>query len=340
MTLRSEIREGVRDTRAERAVAGSPSEPATAPSIATMLTSGPTAARHSQRSVNRLKRGPFPLLAVVPAVVLVVVLMMFPIVSTIYHSFTAWNGTATRFIGIENFRLLWQDPTMREVLLNSLIFLTAVPAILVSSLVAAVLVYEQVIGWRIFRLLFFVPGVLSPVVVGALFSTFVLPHGLANLPLRIVGLPPIQWLAAAWPARLVVMAALVWTSFGFGMIVLLSGMSTIDPSVYEAAKIDGATWWRRLRSITLPLVSGTLQFLSVVNVIYTFTALFGFVFVITGGGPGFATTTIDYYTYTTTFESGNFGYGSALAVVLFVIVAILTIVQLKLFPQESVQHGS
>jgi multiple sugar transport system permease protein len=236
--------------------------------------------------------------------------------------------------------LLWRDSVMREVLVNSLIFLISVPAILISSLVAAVLVYEQVLGWRLFRVLFFVPGVLSPVVVGALFSTFVLPNGLANEPLRLLGLQPIAWLAEAWPARVVVMAALVWTSFGFGMIIILAAMSTIDPALYEAALIDGASWWRRLRSITIPLVSGSLQFLSVINVIYTFTALFSFVFVITGGGPGFATTTIDYYTYVTTFENGQFGYGSALAVVLFVIVAVLTVVQLRLFPQRSVQQGA
>lgn len=301
--------------------------------------SSPSSSRAERFRPARRRFGAFPLVAVAPAVVLVLAVMIFPIGSTMYHSLTSWDGTTTRFIGIENFKLLWQDSVMREVLVNSLIFLIAVPAILISSLVAAVLVYERVLGWRVFRVLFFVPGVLSPVVVGALFSTFVLPNGLANEPLRLLGMHPIAWLAAAWPARFVVMAALVWTSFGFGMIVVLSAMSTIDPALYEAAVIDGASWWRRLRSITLPLVSGTLQFLSVINVIYTLTALFSFVFVITGGGPGFATTTIDYYTYVTTFENGQFGYGSALAVVLFVIVALFTFIQMKLFPQHDTQYG-
>jgi hypothetical protein len=99
----------------------------------------------------------------------------------------------------------------------------------------------------------------------------------------------------------------------------------------------GASWWRRLWSVTLPMISEQLQFLSVINVIYTFTALFSFVFVITGGGPGFTTTTIDYYTYVTTFENGEFGYGAALAVVLFVIVLVLTIAQFKLLPQHELQ---
>ncbi len=199
--------------------------------------------------------------------VLVLAVMVFPIGSTIYHSFTSWDGTTTRFIGIENFRLLWQDSVLREVLVNSLIFLISVPVILMASLIAAVLVYEQVLWWRLFRVLFFVPAVLSPVVVGALFSTFVLPNGLANEPLRLLGMHPISWLAQAWPARIVVMAALVWTSFGFGMMIILAAMATIDPALYEAAVIDGASWWRRLRSVTVPLVSSSLQFLSVINVI-------------------------------------------------------------------------
>lgn len=292
-----------------------------------------------EASQRRRRRRIFPFVAVGPAVVLVAAIMYFPVGSTLYHSFTSWDGQVTKFIGLTNFKLLAQSTVMRGVLVNSLIFLAAVPVILVASLLAAVLVYERVLGWRVFRILFFIPGVLSPVVVGELFSTFVMPNGIANLPLRWLGLHPVEWLATAWPARIVVMAALVWTSFGFGMIIILSAMSTIDPSLYDAALIDGASWWRRLRSVTLPLVSESLQFLSVINVIYTFTALFSFVFVITSGGPGFSTTTIDYYTYVTTFENGEFGYGSALAVVLFVIVLVLTILQFKLLPKHELQHG-
>lgn len=286
---------------------------------------------------GRLRYGLFPFLAVAPAVVLVVVIMLVPIGQTIYHSLTSWDGRTSRFIGITNFRLLAKDPLMRHVLLNSVTFLISVPAIVIASLIAAVLVYEQVIGWRLFRVLFFLPGVLSPVVVGQLVTTFLLPNGLANLPFQALGLKPVNWLGAPWPARIVIMTALVWTSFGFGMILLLSAMTTIDPALYDSAMIDGAGWWRRLRSITLPMISEQLQFLSVINVIYTFTALFSFVFVITGGGPGFTTTTIDYYTYVTTFENGQFGYGAALAVVLFVIVLALTIVQFKLLPKHELQ---
>jgi multiple sugar transport system permease protein len=287
--------------------------------------------------VVRKKRNLFPYFAVLPAAIFVLGFMVVPIVSTIYHSFTNWDGLTSNFIGIENYRLIFQNPVIYQVFINSLIFLISVPLILGASVVVAVLVYEKVLGWRTFRFLFFIPAVLSPVIVGVLFSTFFLPAGVVDKLLSPFGLGDFPWLSHPWSARAVVILALVWTSFGFGMIVVLSALTTIDPSLYDAAAIDGASWWRRLRSITLPMISGSLQFLSVINVIYTFTSLFSFVYVITSGGPGFATTTTDYFTYLTTFENGQFGYGAALAVLLFLVVLALTIVQIKLFPRREVQ---
>jgi multiple sugar transport system permease protein len=287
----------------------------------------------------RRKRNVFPYVALLPATALVTVLMVLPIFDTVYHSFTNWDGQTSKFIGLENFRLILSNPVMSQVFENSLIFLLSVPLILIASLVVAVLVYEQVLGWRVFRFLFFIPNVLSPVIIGVLFSTFFLPGGLVDKVLSPFGLKSYPWLSHPAAARFVVIVALVWSSFGFGMVVLLSAMTTIDPALYDAAAIDGASWWRRLRSITIPMISGSLQFLSVINVIYTFTSLFGFVYVITSGGPGFSTTTLDYFTYITTFENGQFGYGAALAVMLFIVVLVLTVVQVRLFPRREVQGG-
>jgi ABC-type sugar transport system permease subunit len=290
-----------------------------------------------ERKAARFRWNLFPYLAVLPAAALVIVLEVLPIGETIYRSFTNWDGLTSSLIGLENFRLIFQNPVIIQVFVNSAIFLISVPLILAASVVVAVLVYEGVLGWRVFRFLFFIPNVLSPVIVGALFSTFFLPSGLVDKALSPVGLSSYPWLSHPWTARAVVILALVWTSFGFGMVVVLSAMSTIDPALYDAAAIDGASWWRRLWSITVPMISGSLQFLSVINVIYTFTSLFSFVYVITAGGPGFATTTVDYFTYITSFENGQFGYGAALAVLLFLVVLVLTIVQVKLFPRREVQ---
>ena len=296
--------------------------------------------RKSASRPRRSRRRVFPYVALVPATLFVVVLMVVPIGDTILHSFTNWDGITTTFIGLENYSLILRNPITSEIFLNSLFFLLSVPLILIASLITAVLIYEKVPGWRVFRFLFFIPNVLSPAIVGALFSTFFLPGGAADQALRPFGLGSFAWLTQPWTARIVIILALVWTSFGFGMVVVLSAMTTIDTSLYEAAGLDGAGWWRKLWHITIPMVSSSLQFLSVINVIYTFTSVFSFVYVITAGGPGFSTTTIDYYTYLTTFENGQFGYGAALAVLLFLIVLVLTIAQIKLFPRREVQQGA
>ena len=289
---------------------------------------------------SRRKRNFFPYIALIPAALLVLGLMVLPIGETIYHSFTNWDGVTSTFIGFKNFELIFHNPITSQIFENALIFLVSVPLILAASLVTAVLVYEKVLGWKLFRFLFFIPMVLSPVIIGVLFSTFFLPGGAVDQLLRVFGLGSFSWLAHPWTARAVVILALVWASFGFGMVVILSAMSTVDVALYDAAAIDGASWWRRLRSITIPMISGSLQFLSVVNVIYTLTSLFAFVYVITAGGPGFSTTTVDYYTFITTFENDQFGYGAALALLLFLIVLTLTILQVKLFPYREVQQGS
>jgi multiple sugar transport system permease protein len=310
--------------------------------VAALTTSpGPGDADQPElRRRSRKQRNVFSYLALAPAALLVLGLMVVPIGDTIYHSFTNWDGLTSRWIGFANFRLIFSNPIISQVFVNSLIFLVSVPLILAASLVTAVLVYEKVLGWKVFRFLFFIPMVLSPVIIGVMFSTFFLPGGAVDQLLRVFGLGQFSWLEYPWTSRLVVILALVWASFGFGMVVILSAMSTVDTALYDAAAIDGATWWRRLRSITIPMISGSLQFLSVINVIYTFTSLFAFVFTITAGGPGFSTTTVDYYTYITTFENGQFGYGAALALLLFLIVLTLTIAQVKLFPYREVQQGS
>ena len=161
-------------------------------------------------------------------------------------------------------------------LLNNFIFLVSVPLILLASLVCAVLIYEQVWGWQVFRVIFFVPSVISAVVIGLLFRNFFAFDGPVNQLLGSFGMPPVDWMSSGSTAIAVILLALVWSSFGYGMLILLAGMAAIDPHVYEAARLDGASWAQRVRDITLPLIAKPMSFLSIINVIYTFTSLFGF----------------------------------------------------------------
>jgi multiple sugar transport system permease protein len=210
-----------------------------------------------------------------------------------------------------------------------------VPLILLASLICAVLIYEQVWGWQVFRVIFFVPSVISSVVIGLLFRNFFAFDGPVNQLLGSFGMSPVDWMSSGSTAITVILLALVWSSFGYGMLILLAGMASIDPHVYEAARLDGASWGQRVRDITLPLIAKPMRFLSIINVIYTFTSLFGFIFVMTSGGPGYETTTVDYFIYLKAFVGFDLGAGAALAVMLFLIVLVLTIVQFRIFAVDE-----
>jgi len=277
----------------------------------------------------------FAYLAVLPACLVLAALLVYPIVYSVILSFSRLDGLSSELIGLANYtNLLWDEDFWR-VLLNNFIFLASVPLILLASLVCAVLIYEQVWGWQVFRVIFFVPSVISSVVIGLLFRNFFGYDGPVNQLLGSFGVAPVDWMSTGSTAIAVILLALVWSSFGYGMLILLAGMASIDPHVYEAARLDGASWGQRVRDITLPLIAKPLRFLSIINVIYTFTSLFGFIFVMTSGGPGYETTTVDYFIYLKAFVGFDLGAGAALAVMLFLIVLVLTIVQFRIFAVDE-----
>jgi ABC-type sugar transport system permease subunit len=272
----------------------------------------------------------FAWLSMAPALVIVLLLIIVPLGWAVFTSLTNSNGVRYEFVGIDNYVDLLRSAQFWQILLNNVIFLLAVPVVLTLAVVSAILVYERVRGWRFFRIALFLPTVVSTVVVGILFRTLFSLDGPVNQLIRVVGGEPVLWLGEGTSARAVIIIALAWGGFGYGMMVLLSGLSTIDPAVFEAARLDGAGWFRRTGSITIPLLSGQIRFVSVLNVSYTFTSLFGYVFVMTSGGPAAATTTLDYYVYLRAFVSSQFGVASALALILFLIVIALTVVQFRI----------
>lgn len=272
----------------------------------------------------------FAYIAILPAALLIGGLLLYPIGYAIFISFNRTvNGIQFDWIGLTNYLRLLQDPTLWRVLLNNFIFLVSVPLVVFSALVCAVLIYEEAWGWRFFRIVFFMPSVISTVVIGTLFRQLFDYSGPINQILAVFSVEPIDWLARGNTSVIVIILVLVWSGFGYGMLILLAGMANIDPSIYESARLDGANWWQRLRYITMPLIAKVIAFLTVINVIYTFLSLFGLIFVLTGGGPGYETTTLDYFVYLKAFSSFDFGAGAALALMLALVTLVLTAIQLK-----------
>jgi ABC-type sugar transport system permease subunit len=258
--------------------------------------------------------------------------MLYPIGYALFVSFYDTNGISFDFVGIGNYVAQIVSPLLHRVFLTNLVFLISVPLVILVAVVCSVLLYERIRGWRFFRILFFVPNVLSTAVVGLMFKTLFSYDGPVNAALSAVGLPRTDFFAHAGQAIAVIIVALVWSGFGYQTLILLSGLSAINPEIFEAATVDGAGWWKRLWYITLPNIRRVVALVCVLNVLYTFTSLFGFIFVMTAGGPGYDTTTLDYLIYLEAFPSdGNIGPGSALAILTFLFIGILTLIQLRVF---------
>lgn len=271
------------------------------------------------------------LVAVLPAAIVVVGFMLFPVGYALFISFMKTNGVSFTWVGLANYATILTDPVVHGAFVTSVIFLSAIPLLVLLAIIVSVLLHERIRGWKTFRIIFFLPNVLSTVVVGIMFKSLFGYYGVVNGITVALGGARVEYFTTGALAIGVIVIALIWAGFGYQSLLLLNGLDAMDPAIHEAAALDGAGWWRRLFSITLPSVRRELGFIFIINVLYTFTALFGFIFVITAGGPGYATTTIDYLVYLKAFSTSNLGPGAALSVLLVVFLGVLTVIQSKYF---------
>ncbi|MBW7456265.1 carbohydrate ABC transporter permease [Paenibacillus sepulcri] len=276
-------------------------------------------------------------LSLLPAFILLAVFIGYPTLNTFYHSFTEWDGVSSRFVGWDNFLRIIHSGDLLLMLRNNLIFLLSVPGILILSLIVSVLLFEEVPGWRFFRSVYYLPTILSSVVIGFLIKSMFASKGIVNSLLEDIGLGHlvVDWLNYVPTEFMILIFCFYWQTLGQGTLIFLSGMSTISGEIYEAVIMDGASFRQRLFKITIPLLYPTLFYFTCINVIYVFVGMFGLVYSITGGGPGYETTPIEFMIYLQAFQSGNMGYASALSLFLFVIVVLITWVQLKISDRVS-----
>jgi multiple sugar transport system permease protein len=295
-----------------------------------------TAARPARRPgrgrLGRRRRRAGMLLSV-PAVVLVGALLWAPIVQAIRYSMTSWNGyTAPVWIGPSAYAAAVKDPIVHRVLENNALLLLAVPVAIGIPLVIAALLNEHVRGWRFFRSVYFLPTAISWVVIGMVALQFFAGNGILNRLLSDIGLGSVHTdlLSSEYSALAALAITFVWSMIGTNTIIFLTGMATLDPTLIEAARVDGLNRWQIFYRVTLPLLTRFIQFAFVITVISAFSALFSLIFVMTGGGPGLGTTTLEFFVYQAGFAQGQFGVGALYGIILFVIMIIVGIGQLRL----------
>lgn len=273
-----------------------------------------------------------------PALGAIVLFFAVPLIAALFLSLTDFDIYAladpgnARFVGLQNYLRLLQDPLFWKVLRNTLVFVAVgVPLTLAASLGGALLVHSKLARLRgLFRTIFFAPVVTTLVAVAVVFRYLYHPrYGLINQMLGLVGLPPVDWLGdPAWATVAITLLA-VWRSFGYGLVIYVVGLQAIPVSLYEAAELDGAGPWRQLRDITLPLMVPTTLFVGVLTTVGLFQ-IFAEPYVMTRGGPLYATTSITLLMYQQGFRWWNLGNAAAIAFVLFAMIIAATGLQVLL----------
>lgn len=260
------------------------------------------------------------------------VLVLFPILSSFVLSFTDWNFVSgyqnAKFVGFENFSKLLTNALFIKGLINNIILILAVPVTLILSLGLAVIINKHVYLKDMFKVIYFMPFISSVVAVAVVFQVLFHPtQGPINQLLMTLGIDnPPGWIADVTFALPSVMLIMVWTGIGFNLIIYLAGLQNIPKELYEAAQMDGANAWTQFRKITIPLVSPTTFLLFVTGVISSFK-VFDLIIVLTNGGPANSTITPVVYLYQQAFIELKTGYASAISLVMFVIILIITYIQ-------------
>lgn len=268
-----------------------------------------------------------------PALIPLFVFWVWPMIYSLYLSFTDWDFISPKYnyVGVVNYTDLLTSTDFAKVLWNTLYFTVgSVVPTLIGGLALALLLNRKIKGIGLYRTILFSPWVTPTVAVSIVWSWIFEPSvGLANFLLNLVHLPKLQWMqSSAWamPAILIVT---IWKSVGWAMIFYLEALQKVPKELYEAADIEGASPWSKLRRVTLPLISPTTFFLVIINTVNALQA-YDQIQVLTQGGPAGATRTILYLYYQAAFEQFNMGQATAVATVLVVITVILSVVQFVL----------
>ena len=273
------------------------------------------------------------LLFLLPSIILFSIFIFYPMIRTVYLSFFLTNqaGVTTVFVGIQNYLDVFSSPIFLKSLKSTFLFvLYTVPGTIIVSLFLAIIANEKLKGIGVFRMIFSSSMGVS-VAAASVFWLFLFHPsiGFFNRILETFGFDKIGWLTDPSWALLSVSLSTIWMNVGFTFLIILGGLQAIDSYLYESADIDGAGFFYKLRRITIPMLSPTLFFVSTVSIINAFQT-FGQIDMLTKGGPSNETNLIVYSIYREAFVNYQYGSASAQAVILFILILIMTVIQFKL----------
>ena len=288
-----------------------------------------------------------PAAFLLPAVAIMLAFMFVPMVNAILLSLQSWNGlTSSAWVGLGNYQDLLQDPLFLNAFAHTVLFVVVTVIFQTSiPLLVAVLLFQGVRGSVFFRTVYFMPAVISLAVSGLLWSIIYDPtNGVLNIVLGKLGLQGLEkpWLADTGTVLPSIMVVSIWQSLGFYLLIFFAGLQGIPRDVYEAASTDGANAWQRFRYVTIPLLAPVITVVVVLNTINGLKA-FDQIWVMTAGGPTHASDTLGTYLYYTAFgaygsANPQLGYASAIGVLILVLSAVLSIVQIRIGQSAAVEY--
>ncbi|PWV90607.1 multiple sugar transport system permease protein/raffinose/stachyose/melibiose transport system permease protein [Paenibacillus cellulosilyticus] len=297
----------------------------------------------SSKGLSRKKKWfSYSVLFILPSFILYTLFVIYPTLNSINLSFTSWDGVSDKihYIGLDNFVEMFHSERVYNALKNTLIL--SVSLVVLENVVALLLaVLVDQVRWfkSLFRSVFYFPVLLSGIVMGFVWTIiFNFNFGVISQLLDRMGLGDwkIDWLGDPNYALLAIIITTVWKGSGYYMIIYLAGLQGIPPELNEAASIDGANSWQKFRHITFPLLAGAMT-VSVMLSMIGALKIFDQIAVMTDGGPGFATETLTYIVYKVGFGELRQGYGTAMSMVLFVLILIVSLIQIKLLKKREVQ---
>jgi ABC-type sugar transport system permease subunit len=282
--------------------------------------------------LSRLSRTIEPYVYLTPAAIFIGLVFIYPIIWILKSSLWQNNPDGTKGFGFINYRLVFEDPVFYQVVTNNGKLLFAVPIMTLIALFLAIVLFERVRGWMVYRGIVFMPYILAVPVVGTTFVYLLGLNGIFNTLLRNVGLATLakDWIGSADWVIPSIAFVIIYREMGFGVVLFLARLMSMDKEILEAAEIDGASWWQKHAYITLPQMSAVIEFFVIVELITMLSWVFAYVYTMTGGGPGFASTVMEFYIWKHAFAFRSPGIASALAVVLLGVTTILIALQLRL----------
>ena len=279
-----------------------------------------------------------PYVLVAPAVLVVATLRLWPLLLGVNYSFTGDGARDGTPVGLDNYAELFDDPLFRTALENAGLLVLLLPVAVAIPGMLATFLFLRVPGHRLFRSVYFFPAVLSPVIVGAIFNLLLAYDGPLNSLLEKAGIGAVDWLGHPDVTMFTVVGVHIWATFGMALVVFLAGFSTLDTTLLDAARVDGASLARVIRHVIVPGLSRTIQFVFVTTMIGMLTSMFGLLYVMTSGGPEGSTYLPEYYIWIQQGQLNRPALASAASTVLFLIMLVVGLVQIGLLRRAGREH--